>query len=175
MSDVDLELRAIEPGDKVTGLSLGDPDFQPLKTFLQRDAKGYHAQNLAKTYAFFDENAKIVGYITLICAEITTERKEDLPAPDLTYNYKSYPAVKIARLAVDKRFRGNDLGKSLVHFALGMIKEAICPIVGCRFAVVDSKQKSIKFYEKCGFTLVDTVSNRDRPEPIMFLDLHKVP
>lgn len=175
MPDVDLELRAIEPGDRVTGLSLGHADFQPLKSFLQRDAKAYHAQNLARTYAFFKPDGGIVAYITLICAEVTTERPEDLAPPDVTYTYKSYPAVKIARLAVDRRFRGNDLGRKLVSFALGMIKEVICPFVGCRFAVVDSKKQSIEFYERCGFTLIDTASNRDRPEPIMFLDLHKVP
>lgn len=174
MSDVDLELRSIKPGDRLTGLSLGHPDFQPLKTFLQRDAKSYHSEDLARTYAFFKSGGGVVAYITLICAEITTERPAELAPPEVTYSYKSYPAVKIARLAVDRRFRGSQLGRQLVSFALGMVKEVICPNVGCRFVVVDSKRQSIEFYEKCGFTMIDTVSNRDRPEPIMFLDLHKV-
>lgn len=174
MPEIEINLRQIEPGDKLTGLSLGDADFQPLKTFAQRDARKFHQENLAKTYAFFNGGGKLVGYITLICAEITTERAGELAPPDVVYTYKSYPAVKIARLAVDQRFRGLDLGRQLVSFCLGIVKETICPNIGCRFVVVDSKKKSIGFYEKCGFTMIDTASNRDRPEPIMYIDLHRV-
>ncbi|WP_368773611.1 GNAT family N-acetyltransferase [Mesorhizobium sp. M7A.F.Ca.MR.362.00.0.0] len=83
--------------------------------------------------------------------------------------------MKIARLAIDDRHAGKKLGLALVEFALGIAKTNICPMVGCRFAIVDSKEKSVGFYEKCGFTLLDTADNRALEHPFMYLDLHPKP
>ena len=48
------------------------------------------------------------------------------------------------------------------------------PHVGCRFLTVDSKQQSIKFYEKRGFRLLDTEHNKQQENPVMFIDLAKL-
>lgn len=173
MSDRKLEIRQIRAGDRLTGLSLGDAAFQPLKTFLQKHAKAYHERNLARTYAAFSDG-QVAGYMTLVCGEIVLEGDESLlDEPDVQYRYKSYPAVKIARLAVDKDHRGADLGTLLVQIALGTAKDVICPAVGCRFVAVDSKKQAVEFYLKQGFTLLNTPGNRARSEPVMFIDLHK--
>lgn len=172
-----VNLKQIEPGDRLTGLSLGDEAFTPLKTFLQKHAHKYEARSLARTYAAFrSDNRKIAGYITLVCGEIATEDGEDnlVQEPGLEYLYNQYPAVKIARLAVDRRLSGFGLGRQLVNLALGQARNVICPTVGCRFVVVDSKRQSVKFYEKCGFTLLDTIANRSRDAPVMWIDLNKV-
>jgi hypothetical protein len=66
-----------------------------------------------------------------------------------------------------------DIGSNLVQLALGTTKDRICPVAGCRFVIVDSKQSSVGFYKKQGFTLIDTSENRERSEPVMFIDLHK--
>jgi hypothetical protein len=50
--------------------------------------------------------------------------------------------------------------------------DKIMPNVGCRFLIVDSKQESIKFYEKLGFNLVNSEENREADNPMMFIDLH---
>jgi GNAT superfamily N-acetyltransferase len=169
-----LEIRLIECGDKLTGLSLGNFRHTPLKTFLQKHAKNYHNKNLAKTYVAFDKD-KVVAYVTLVCGEIVLEGDQDLlDEPDLDYRYKSYPALKIARLAVDSRYRGHDVGTALVDLALGTAKSIISPAAGCRFVAVDSKQDAVGFYRKQGFTLLDTQENKSRREPVMFIDLHKV-
>ena len=65
------------------------------------------------------------------------------------------------------------MGCTLVDFAVGTAKEKICPAVGCRFLVVDSKPGSIKFYENRGFTMLGTEENKNRRQPLLFLDLHK--
>lgn len=36
--DLDLDIRLIRPGDRLTGLSLGDAEFTSLKIFLQKHA-----------------------------------------------------------------------------------------------------------------------------------------
>jgi len=173
-----LEIRPIETGDGVKSLSLGDEKFAPLKTFLQKHAKDYEVATLARTYVAVepDLNSKpqIRGYITLVAGEIVTDGAAPLietPA----YAYSQYPAVKIARLAVHKDYRGSGLGRELVDLALGITKSYICPRVGCRFVVVDAKRCSIPFYDRCGFTLLDTRTNKRRSEPVMFVDLNKIP
>lgn len=170
-----IEIKQIEPGDKLTGLSLGDAAYAPLKVFLQKHAHSYETESLARTYAAFEER-KVVGYITLVCGEVVTDDDDDRLLADegLHYLYNHYPAVKIARLAVDRRMRGNKLGQFLVKLALGRAKSVICPAVGCRFVMVDSKKSSVSFYERCGFTLLDTAANRARDEPVLFVDLKKV-
>jgi len=172
--DLPLELRAIESGDKVTGLSLGDAKYTPLKTFLQKHAKKYSDQLLAKSYGVF-RGPKIVAYITLVCGEIASEDDSAMAdTGDAEYNYKHYPAVKIARLAVDKKLQKAGIGAELINFALGIAKQDISAIVGCKFVVVDAKAESVEFYEKRGFRLLDTEANKARSEPIMFIDLTKV-
>ena len=94
----------------------------------------------------------------------------------LHYPYRQFPAVKIARLAVDHRLKEKKLriGSQLVDLAIGISKDQICPAVGCRFIVVDAKKRSVGFYERCGFTALDTDENKQRDEPVMFIDLHKL-
>jgi predicted N-acetyltransferase YhbS len=83
--------------------------------------------------------------------------------------------VKIARLAVDTSLRGQGIGAALVDFSLGVIKTQICPWVGCRFVVVDSKKTAVSFYsDECGFTILDTEENRKLDSPILFMDLYKI-
>jgi predicted N-acetyltransferase YhbS len=173
----EITIKQIEPGDKLTGLSLGNPAFTPLKTFLQRHAHKYETQSLARTYAAFTADPKkVVAYITLVCGEIVTgDSDQDLLLdPELDFNYRHYPAVKIARLAVGQKYQKGGLGRTLVNLALGQAKWIICPTVGCRFVVVDSKQESLIFYERCGFTMLDTDENRRRAAPVMWIDLNRV-
>lgn len=169
-------MRQIKANDKLTGLSLGDSAFTPLKIFLQKHAKVYHQQNLARTYAAFDtaQANKVAGYITLVSGEIVLEGDRSLlDEPDLHYNYKSYPALKIARLAVHEKYRDQKLGKFLVQLALGTAKDVICPAIGCRFVAVDSKKQAVDFYLKQGFSMLETRQNKQRSEPVLFIDLHK--
>lgn len=164
------ELRQISPDDRVSGLSLGDAEYAPLKLYLRRHAKAYHAQNAAKTYVFAGTNSCIVGYITLVCSKIEIGAPDDID----DYRHPDFPAIKIARLAVDKRFRGNDLGTQLVDWAIAIATKIIMPNVGCRFLAVDAKKSSIPFYERCGFRLLDTDDNKNEDHPLMFMDIGKL-
>src|SRR5688572_2166892 len=77
LMDLDLDIRLIEPGDRLTGLSLGDAAFTPLKTFLQKHALEYERQSLARTYAAFQvEPRKVLGYMTLVCGEVVTDEAD---------------------------------------------------------------------------------------------------
>jgi GNAT superfamily N-acetyltransferase len=174
----ELIIRHIEAGDRFTGLSLGHQDFAPLKAYLKKEAQKHHEQSLAKTYGVYqeDDDLRVRAYITLVAGEVAIDDGDAqlVPANGFTFNYKHYPAVKIARLAVDTGLRNQNVGRTLVDLAIGITKDSICPAIGCRFVVVDAKQKSVGFYEKCGFTAIDTDANLKRSEPVMFVDLHKL-
>ena len=170
-NEVNYTLREIEPGDRFAGFSMGDGIFQPLKTFLTRDAKEFGRQRLARTYVFVTDENAVVAYVSLVCGEIAAENDNEVELEAAQYRYDHYPAIKIARLAVRTNLRGSGLGKELVSFSLGLADE-VSQSVGCRFVVVDAKQPSIEFYTRQGFRLLDTEENKERSEPIMFIDLH---
>lgn len=173
--ELDVDIRLIEPGDNLKGLSLGSAAFTPLKTFLQKRAMEFERQSLARTYAAFQiDPRKVLGYITLVCGEVATDDADQCLIEGVDYRYKHYPAVKIARLAVDQSVQRGGLGKHLVDLALGIAKREVSPLVGCRFVMVDSKRNAVGFYERCGFTILNTPANRGRSEPVMFVDLSKV-
>jgi GNAT superfamily N-acetyltransferase len=176
--DLDVEIRPIQPGDRLTGLSMGDPKFTPLKIFAQRHAHAYERQSLSRTYGAFNipDDKKLAGYITIVCGEVVIDDGDPALVQDegLKYLYNQYPAVKIARLAVDRRVKRRGIGEALVQLSLGRAMEHVCPHVGCRFVMVDSKKEAVGFYDRMGFTMLDTPANRGREEPVMFIDLSKI-
>lgn len=172
----DFEVSLLEAGDSVAGLQLGDAVFTPLKTYLKKYAKLHQNRSLARTYVIKADAGRVSAYITLICGEVVAgDGQQEAPAldPDAQYTYRQYPAIKIARLAVDERARGQGVGKYLVLLAIGISKAIICPAVGCRFVMVDAKRDSVAFYrDKCSFRLLETDENKARDEPVMFFDLY---
>lgn len=169
----DVILREISPDDSVSGLSLGDVAFLPLKVFLQKHAKRHHVQNTGKTYVLVFERApkRVVAYITLICSHVLTDGVEAQGVGG--YEYDDFPAIKIARLAVDQKYRKRGMGETLVDWAIGIASQHVMPHVGCRFLIVDSKPGSVSFYKKQGFLLVNTETEQENP--LMYLDIGKLP
>ena len=90
-----------------------------------------------------------------------------------TSRYEAFPAVKIARLAIDKNLQGKGFGSMIMDWCINHVRLAIMPHVGCRFIVVDAKRESVTFYEKFGFILLNTHDNHKDEHPLMFFDLYK--
>lgn len=138
-----------------------------LNEFLKEDALKNQMELISKTY-FCYHSDKLIGYITFATDILKAEemRKEEhiegVP-------YKEYPAIKIARLAVDKEYEGRGVGTFLLKVAVGKAYD-ISERVGCRFITVDSKQESIGFYQKSGgFKLVKGCEKKTYPT--MYLDI----
>ncbi|WP_199925222.1 GNAT family N-acetyltransferase [Neorhizobium sp. SOG26] len=171
--DIELVIRSIEPGDNISGFVLAGKTNRPLKQFLRKEASHLETNSLARTYVLSEERSSdIMAFVTLIVGDVQVFKAPDaVHDGDFRFRYPSYPAIKVARLAVSDRHQGKRLGKVMIDFALGVAKEYICPRVGCRFATVDAKKQSVAFYEKCGFRLLDTPENLALDEPFMFMDL----
>lgn len=158
--------------DQVGRFRMSDSADEALQIFIRRFARRSAQASLTRTYVARDAGSPVVvGYVTMMCAEVALAEGYKISEKPGAERWKYHPAVRIARLAVADTHRRTGLGRKLVDIAIGIIAEGIAPNVGCRFVIVDAKRKSINFYEKMGFRLLDTEVNRADAAPLMFLDL----
>lgn len=86
--------------------------------------------------------------------------------------YKSLPAVKIGRLAVDHNYVRQGVGTILVYFAFYLAEEIHKKYCGCRFITLDAKRDAgndtTHFYKKLGFRVL---KEREKGSVPMYFDL----
>lgn len=159
-----------------------DTDIKPFKCadadlneFLFEDAKHFQKELMAVTYLIeFMDQGKTVAYYSLLADKITFNPEEKNVWNKLNRNIpnskrrRSYPAVKLGRLAVSEEFEGCGLGT----FILDNIKYAFANVkrLGCRFITVDALNSAIPFYQKNGFQFF-TEQDVDDETRLMFFDL----
>ncbi|GAB1858385.1 GNAT family N-acetyltransferase [Flavobacteriaceae bacterium MHTCC 0001] len=142
-----------------------DCGHDDLNDFFANDVKNYSEELLGKTYCFtLDEDPSIiVCAFTISNDSIKTTRlpnsrkKKVIKEIPRQKHMRSYPAVLIGRLGVNKEYRlmeGEEerTGKQLMDFIKSwFIDEA--NKTGCRFIVVDSYNEPgpLRYYSKNGF------------------------
>ncbi|HEV2614517.1 MAG TPA: hypothetical protein VGV92_07390 [Gammaproteobacteria bacterium] len=97
----------------VSKFSLGNPSFTPLKIFLKRNAFDFHQHEIAKTFVLINPEHsanRVWGYVSLLTSEILLSKHQRPMETPAASKYNSYPAAKVARLAVDKNVQGQGLG-----------------------------------------------------------------
>ncbi len=140
-------------------------DIEVLNEFLSRYALKNDQLGIGKTFVALNNQEKIVGYFTLATAQVAYQEIPD----DYRGKLPKYPipALRIARLAVDKEMQGTGIGRWLLAQAFIKIVQ-VANVTGIYFIIVDAKENSKVFYEHYGFTkfngedltyfiLVDTV------------------
>ena len=151
-----------------------------LNDFLLNDAKNYLAQKLAVTYLIENERDTI-AYFCISNDNLKREISTNLSELEKTIwnqlsrkipNRKrrgSYPAVKIGRLAVSKKYEGKGFGRLMIDTVNSMYLEEN-QRSGCRFITVDANANAFSFYEKNGFCFI-TDKDADRKNRAMYFDL----
>jgi hypothetical protein len=170
----DIIIKKLETADldQVSRFRMKDDGDKPLQKFLRRDAFKSGAANLTTTYVIKRPDAPhVLAYASIMCAEIKLEGAYPIDDKKGAERYSYQPAVRIARLAVCQGCEGQGWGKTLVTTVIGVVSLSIQPYAGCRFLIVDAKRKSVDFYRKLGFRLLDTAENRALETPLMFMDL----
>ena len=157
----DLQVEYLRKSHDVSSFLCTDDD---LNDFLKSDAKKSQDELISITYLCLWQT-KILGYLTLVTDTIEVKLIEMTDGVD-SFPYARYPAVKIARLAVDERFEGFGIGRFLLFWATGKVYQ-LSKEVGCRYITLDSKRESIGFYEKFGFKVIERYKNRAFP-PMYF-------
>ena len=124
-----------------------------------------------------NQQKRLAGYITLLADCLAVERPL-LAGEDV--RYRTFPAVKIGLLAVDRRAKG--LGTALVRWAFRYTASELCPRLGARFVTVDalydpdSDYDTSEFYARFGFTFADGEGQRVEGQPFrtMYFDLKPI-
>jgi GNAT superfamily N-acetyltransferase len=167
----ELQIRPLSKRDILTSFDCGDGDGEAdLNAFLIDDALSSQNDLITRTYLCF-WNDCLVGFITLLNDTIGKDRVDDGIEG---YEYGKYPAIKIARLAVQKEFRGRNIGTSLLYWALGKAYE-VSKNVGCRYITVNAKRESIDFYavkSKLKFKIVNATRRQNYPS--LYLNMHPI-
>jgi ribosomal protein S18 acetylase RimI-like enzyme len=161
--------------DKVSKFSVLDESDSALRIFIRKHAEKSSQANLTQTYvAKVEDSSQVLGYLSIMCAEISLQQNYTIDDKAAANRFLFQPAIRIAKLAVDAKHQRIGIGKALLQFAIGLISTSVQPAVGCRFVVLDAKSKSVPFYKRLGFRLLDTIENREQDAPVMFLDLQNL-
>ena len=149
----DYRLVSIKEIQRKSLLKNFDCGIEQLNEFLSRYAIKNDELGIGRTFIALNSSNHILGYFTLATArvayqEIPDECKGKLPKYPI-------PALRIARLAVNKELQGNGIGKWLLSQVF--IKAVqVSDITGLYLIIVDAKETSKSFYEYYGFQrLVD--------------------
>jgi len=168
---------------KLTQIQLSaDTKIKPFKCaeddlngFLFDDAKHFQEELMAVTYLLENRQENItVAYFSLLADKISFNPDEKTIWNKLNRGIpnskrrRSYPAVKIGRLAVNEKHVGTGIGT----FILDSIKYTYTTVkrIGCRFLTVDALNSATSFYEKNGFHFFTELDKNDETR-LMFYDL----
>jgi len=161
----------LEDNTVIKPFDCGDSD---LNDFLFNDAKNYRNSLLSNTY-ILENDGDTIGYYSLINDKIERNEEDKSVWNKLNRNVpfnkrrRTYPAVKIGRLAVSEKYKGLKFGNLIVDYIIRAGLEQP-HFAGFRFITVDAYIKATGFYEKNGFRyLTDKDKNDDTRT--MFLDL----
>lgn len=127
---------------EIRSFSCGNGD---LDNYFKRFASINDKNGYGKTFVLFDQK-ELVGFFTLCSASI---KFEDIPIHHSLPKYP-IPAIRIARLAVQRDKQGKGYGKELLKSAFLRIL-SVSQNVGIRLILVDAKGSSASFYEHYGF------------------------
>lgn len=159
----DTEIKPFESGD------------EDLNDFLLNEAKDYLASLLSVTYTLQNDTDTVAYYC------LSNDRLSQQAENKSIWNKinrlisnkkrrKSYPAVKIGRLAVSKKFANMGIGTMIIDIIKELYENISLQNAGCRFIIVDAYKNALSFYEKNGFRYL-TENDKNDATRIMYFDL----
>ena len=116
----------------------------------------------------FDQEIVALFALSFDSLDLDSDDKEELQSgisltatPNVDWNYEDtfyskprYPALDIAYLAVQEKWRGKYIGDFLVKQIADLAKRQT--LAGCQFLTVEAlstyEYSAVGFYERCGFT-----------------------
>ena len=122
-----------------------------LDYYLRTTARQHASKGLSKTFvAVNDDNPDtVIGYFTLTIAEIGADLLP--PAQRRQLPDSALPVIKLARLAVDRNYRGQGIGGILLFEALQRAASAQGLIAAVAVLVEAKHPRAAAFYAHYGF------------------------
>lgn len=166
-----MELVRLTPHHNLSDFDCGDID---LNEFLKDNALSFTEQRIANTFVLEDEGT-IVAYFCLLNDKVSQEEssnnkwkklKKEFPEGK---QFSSYPAIKIGRFAVSRKYKGQNYGTDLMVMLKDMLNSN--PNYSAfRYLTVDAYLSAIGFYEKNNFKILSPQTiNKDTH--LMFFDM----
>ena len=144
MNDEFFPIRKLTHGDPTDRF---DCTQHALNHYLRQHAQKNQEAGLAQTYVIFS-GSELIGFYSMCASSIAFGA-----APkNLTDGVPRFPipAILLARMAVDRRFQGRNVGKALMKDmflkALG-----IADVIGVRAIMVHAKDEAVGFYGHFNF------------------------
>jgi GNAT superfamily N-acetyltransferase len=173
-----IDIVRLEEDALISVFDCGDAD---LNDFLHNDAKNYLKSMLAVTYLVKAKD-EIVAYFCLSYDGLTrttilTKEEQALwnkvgrKIPN-NKRRKTYPAVKIGRLAIAKQYMRFGIGRQIIK-SIVMMYTKEQHHAGCRFVTVDAYRSALMFYERNDFRYL-TTKDIDEDTRTMYFDLKAI-
>lgn len=147
---LDFEIKPLTNFEELKTLDFTDDESDPLgvQDFAQTKASSYDQNKISTVWGV--TRGKLVGFFAVSMFSIQTKKLEMVEhIPDASTIY-SYPAVLLGQLGVDKRHRGQGIGKTVVNFCVGLAQEA-SERIACRYVVLQTSQNKTALYDKLRF------------------------
>jgi len=138
---------------------------EELNDYLRNDAKKECADMFSTTHLLYYQG-DLVGYFSLVTDTIIDKRLRR----SICYPYgDQLPAIKIARLARDAKYKKCGIGFIIMQ-KIFLLTYFITKKAGCRLLTVDAKESAIHYYEEYSFVK----GHEKRRETSMFLDIKEM-
>lgn len=167
-------VRRLNIGDTVVAFDCGDVD---LNDFLLNEASLYRNALLSVTYVVEGKKTKeVLAYFSLSNDKVSISDFESKSDFNRFRKHKfvnekrlrSYPAIKIGRLAISKNAQRQSIGTYLLEFIEDYF--IVDNKSGCRFVTVDAYMDAIPFYIKNNYQFLNN-DDEDKCTRVMYFDL----
>lgn len=149
-----------------------------LNDFLLNAAK-IHTQDLLSVTLLFEYGNTTVAFYSVCNDNISLDSFRDKTAFDIFRSlfpkpkrFKSFPAVKLARLGVHSTYQSAGIGTQILDY----IKMSFTTRnkTGCRYVTVDAynNERTLRFYQRNGFDFL-TAKDDKRDTRLMYFDLKR--
>lgn len=161
-------------GDTISAFDCNDED---LNDFLLNEASLYRNALLSVTYVVEDKQTKeVLAYFSLSNDKVSISDFENKTKFNRFRKHKfvnekrlrSYPAIKIGRLAIAESDQHQSIGTYLLEFIEDYF--VIDNKSGCRFVTVDAYVDAIPFYIKNNYQFLNN-DDEDKRTRVMYFDL----
>lgn len=180
------KIQLLNPDHNLSNFDCGDED---LNEFLKNDALLEQKKKLNVTHIIFYKS-EIIGYFSLLTDKINVKdiKNSEIKANinlNLENKYKTIPAVKIGRLAIDKRYAKKGIGSFILNNLITTLNEISKKDIGFRLITVEGYAEAYHFYTTNNFvplqndeifvSKINKMMERDPKRPInLILDLEKI-
>lgn len=157
--------KPLEAGHKRSAFCCGK---DALDNYIKTQAKQDMKRRLSVVFVLSKNDNDIEGYYTLSSESIDREIVPESIMKKMPPSYTKLPVTLLGRLAIDKKYQGQNLGRDLLIDALKRTSDLSKTDVGSMAVIVDPLDaQAVSFYEQYGFI---TLPDRGR----MFLPMKTI-